>query len=170
MSKPAKPKGPSAHRKARSVVQQLLRRSQSGRLGSSRASSSMPGRGRTLTPQQIVALLRRGLPIAEMETLQLAMGLPQEAMAPLLGISRATLHRRLLAGKLSPAESDRLLRHARLLGLANAVLESPSDARQWLQARQFGLGGATPLDFADSEAGAREVEQLLLRIEHGVIA
>jgi len=160
MSKAAKPKRATANKEARGVVQQLLRRSSSGR----------SGLGRSLTPQQIVALLRRGLPIAELEALQVAMGLPQEAMAPLLGISRATLHRRLLAGKLLPVESDRLLRHARLLGLARAVLESPQDARQWLQSRQFGLGGATPLDFAESEAGAREVEQLLLRIEHGVIA
>jgi uncharacterized protein (DUF2384 family) len=33
---------------------------------------------------------------------------------------------------------------------------------------QFGLGGAVPLEYAETEVGAREVENLLGRIEHGV--
>jgi uncharacterized protein (DUF2384 family) len=34
--------------------------------------------------------------------------------------------------------------------------------------KQPGLGGAVPLDFAKTEIGAREVENLLGRIEYGV--
>ena len=33
---------------------------------------------------------------------------------------------------------------------------------------QVGLGGAVPLDYAETELGAREVEDLLSRIEYGV--
>ena len=40
--------------------------------------------------------------------------------------------------------------------------------RRWLTSRQFGLGGAVPLEYAETEVGAREVEDLLGRIEHGV--
>jgi len=32
-----------------------------------------------------------------------------------------------------------------------------------------GLGGKTPLEFADTETGAREVENMLGRIEDGVV-
>ncbi|WP_082407641.1 MbcA/ParS/Xre antitoxin family protein [Verrucomicrobium spinosum] len=39
-----------------------------------------------------------------------------------------------------------------------------------LNAPQTGLGGAIPLDYARTEVGAREVEALLTRIEHGVYA
>jgi putative toxin-antitoxin system antitoxin component (TIGR02293 family) len=86
----------------------------------------------------------------------------------MLGISKATLHRRKAAGRLDPAESDRVVRYARLMGRAIEVLESVESARQWLNAPQVGLGGAIPLEYAETEVGAREVEDLLGRIEFGV--
>lgn len=94
--------------------------------------------------------------------------LPMEKLVPMLGISKATLHRRMLAGRLDPAESDRVVRYTRLLDKAVTVLESLEDARRWLSAPQFGLGGAIPLEYAETEVGAREVEDLLGRIEYGV--
>ena len=47
-------------------------------------------------------------------------------------------------------------------------MESEENARQWLSSPQFGLGGAVPLKYAETEAGAREVEDLLGRIENAV--
>jgi putative toxin-antitoxin system antitoxin component (TIGR02293 family) len=87
----------------------------------------------------------------------------------MLGISKATLHRRKgSAGKLSPSVSDRVLRYARLLGQALKVFNGPDAAKLWLNAPQVGLGGSVPLDYAKTEIGAREVENLLGRIEYGV--
>ncbi len=94
--------------------------------------------------------------------------IPADLLAPRLGMSRATLHRRKREGRLSPGESDLVLRFARLMGRARIVLGGEDQARQWLRSPQFGLGGAVPLDYADTEIGAREVEDLLGRIEHGV--
>jgi putative toxin-antitoxin system antitoxin component (TIGR02293 family) len=54
------------------------------------------------------------------------------------------------------------------MGKAVEVLESVEGARRWLNAPQVGLGGAVPLEYAESELGAREVEDLLGRIEYGV--
>jgi putative toxin-antitoxin system antitoxin component (TIGR02293 family) len=83
-------------------------------------------------------------------------------------MSKATYHRRKASGKLDPSESDRVVRYARLMGRAVEVLESEDSARAWLNSPQVGLGGAVPLDYAETELGAREVEDLLGRIEHGV--
>jgi uncharacterized protein (DUF2384 family) len=41
-------------------------------------------------------------------------------------------------------------------------------ARVWLKFPQRGLGGAVPLDYAETEVGAREVDNLLGRIDYGV--
>ena len=112
--------------------------------------------------------LRAGLPMWELADLQASLDLPMEKLFPLLGISKATLHRRKASGRLAPAESDRVVRFARLLGRAVAVLESEANARQWLSTPQFGLGGAVPLEYAETELGAREVEDLLGRLEQGV--
>jgi putative toxin-antitoxin system antitoxin component (TIGR02293 family) len=113
-------------------------------------------------------VLRVGLPVQELEDLQASLDVPMEKLFPMLGISKATLHRRKADGRLGPAESDRVVRFARLMGKAIEVMESEENARQWLTSPQFGLGGAVPLDYAETEVGAREVEDLLGRIEYGV--
>jgi putative toxin-antitoxin system antitoxin component (TIGR02293 family) len=119
-------------------------------------------------PSQVVQFIQDGLAVKELEDLQMSMGLPMEKLFPLLGISKATHHRRKASGKLDAGESDRVVRFARLMGKAIAVMESEENARQWLNSPQLGLGGAVPLAFAATEVGAREVEDLLGRIEYGV--
>ena len=64
--------------------------------------------------------------------------------------------------------SDRLYRPARLVAIARVVLEHDDKAVYWLTHEQPGLGDRRPIDLAKSEPGAREIENLLLRIEHGV--
>ena len=120
------------------------------------------------TPSKLIEALRIGLPVQELIDLGTSLKVPMEKLVPRLGMSKATLHRRKAAGRLDPAESDRVVRFARLMGKAVEVLESEDNARQWLTSPQFGLGGAVPLDYADTEVGAREVEDLLGRIEYGV--
>ncbi len=120
------------------------------------------------TPSKLIEALRIGLPVGELDDLQARLAMPMEKLVPILGISKATLHRRKATGRLGQAESDRVVRFAKLLGRAVAVMESVERARQWLTAPQFGLGGAVPIEYAETEVGAREVEDLLGRIEHGV--
>jgi len=120
------------------------------------------------TPSRVVDALRAGLPISELHELQSHLDVPMEKLSQILGISKATLHRRMGEGRLDAFESDRVVRFARLLGRAVEVMESEAAARQWLTAPQIGLGGEVPLVYAESEVGAREVEDLLGRIEHGV--
>jgi putative toxin-antitoxin system antitoxin component (TIGR02293 family) len=120
------------------------------------------------TPSKLIRALKAGLPVGELDDLRSSLDLPMERLAPMLGISKATLHRRKSAGRLDAAESDRVVRFARLLGMAAAVMESLENGRHWLTSAQVGLGGAIPLEYAETEVGAREVEALLGRIEYGV--
>jgi len=121
------------------------------------------------TPAKIINVLRVGLPFKELQELQACLAVPTDNLAPLLGISKATFHRRKGTDtNLNPSVSDRVVRFAKLLGKAVKVFGNLDDASQWLGSPQFGLGGAVPLDYAKSELGAREVENLLGRIEYGV--
>ena len=124
-------------------------------------------------PADGAALLRAvqsGLDFSELETLRRRLDVPMERLAMVLGLSKATLHRRKLSGRLDAVESDRVVRFARLLGRAAEVMESLEAGRAWLAAPQFGLGGGVPLAWAQTEVGAREVENLLGRLEFGVYA
>jgi putative toxin-antitoxin system antitoxin component (TIGR02293 family) len=120
------------------------------------------------TTPKLIQRLQAGLPFNELEYLQTAIDVPMEKLASIIGMSKATLHRRKNEGRLAPAESDRVIRFARLMGRAIEVMETQDKARQWLTSPQFGLGGAVPLEYAETELGAREVENLLGRIEYGV--
>jgi len=121
-------------------------------------------------PERLVEMLRAGLLFRELEALRKALDLPMDRLAVHLGMSRATLHRRKTAGRLDASESDRVVRFARLVGLAASVMESLEAGRAWLAAPQMGLGGEVPLAYAETEVGARVVEELLGRIEYGVYA
>ncbi len=120
------------------------------------------------SPAKVIRVVQEGLDFAELESLREQLELPLDRLAGQLGLARATLHRRKASGRLTSDESDKVLRFARLLGQAVQLFGGIEDARRWLKAPQRGLGGAVPLDYAQTETGAREVENLLGRIDYGV--
>ena len=117
-----------------------------------------------------VGQIMAGLPVAEFDTLRGMLGLNVDEMARKIGISIATLSRR--RAKKTPLNrdhSDRLMRYARLYWLSVAFFDDdPATGRDWLKRPARALGGQTPLDFAETEMGAREVEDLIGRLEYGV--
>jgi putative toxin-antitoxin system antitoxin component (TIGR02293 family) len=119
-------------------------------------------------PSELIRKIQKGLRFSELETLQNSIGMPFEQLAAKLCISRSTLQRRKAAGRLSPDESDKVMRLSRLLEHATNVFGDIERARAWLKFPQRGLGGAIPLDYAETEVGAREVDDLLGRIKYSV--
>ena len=104
----------------------------------------------------------------EFRLLQDLLRIPEEELGRYLGISPATLHRRKKSGHLETPESERIVRFARLFGLSMEVFDTKEAAREWLKTINPGTAGESPLSYADTEYGAREVENLLGRIDHGV--
>jgi putative toxin-antitoxin system antitoxin component (TIGR02293 family) len=115
-----------------------------------------------------IGRIHAGLSFRAVQNLQKALDVPMDQLASVLGMSRATLHRRKIQGKIDKDESEKLVRYQRLLKKAEDVFGGGDSAREWLTNPQAGLGNAVPLDFAKTEIGAREVENLLGRIEYGV--
>ncbi len=66
-------------------------------------------------------------------------------------------------------DRDRLIRAARVVDKAVGLFEGDRRAAiEWLQTPQPALAGQKPLDFAQTDIGAREVEDLIGRLEHGI--
>jgi len=57
-----------------------------------------------------------------------------------------------------------------LFDKAIEVLASMEAAREWMKTPKKPLADKTPLEYCDTEPGAREVEDLLGRTEHGVFS
>jgi len=122
------------------------------------------------SPTAVIAQIRHGLAIGEFASLASWLATTEDELARWLGLSRATLHRRKKSGQLDATASERLIRVARLMARATEVFESEESARSWLKRPALALAGESPLGFADTEIGAREVEYLLGRLENGVFS
>ena len=115
-----------------------------------------------------IEAVRSGLATDVFIELARRLGVSEAELAGVVGLSSRTLARRKRAGALAPDEGEHVIRVAALLARATAVFGSESEAADWLTSSNGALGGPTPLAFADTEFGAREVEDLLGRLEHGV--
>ena len=78
----------------------------------------------------------------------------------------ATLKRR--RTRLSPAESQRLERLARIVAMTEQVWQETTAAAEFLTRRHRTLGRKTPLQMATTDLGVRQVEELLASIEYGL--
>ncbi len=117
----------------------------------------------------LIEHVKRGLPPSVFDLLRDELDLAAETLAGLAGVSTRTLARRKKrAQPLAPDTSERLIRFARLYEIAADTLGGEEEARHWLKSPNPALAGHTPLDYADTEPGAREVEDLLGRLAYGV--
>ncbi|MCU7862225.1 MAG: DUF2384 domain-containing protein, partial [Candidatus Thiodiazotropha sp. (ex Lucinoma kastoroae)] len=95
----------------------------------------------------------------------------QKDIAQVLSIPSSTLQRRKKTGHLQTDESDRVVRLAHLKDAALALMQGDDNAAvAWLHTPLDVLGGESPLEHASTELGARDVEDLIGRLRHGVFS
>ena len=124
--------------------------------------------GSFLDTAKAISQIKSGLPVKVFFALKDQINISTEELAHVVGIAPRTLLRRKQEGRLQKEESERVVRLQRLFEKALDVFEDRAAAQSWFNSPQLALGEKTPLDYADTELGAREVENLLSRIEHGV--
>ena len=135
---------------------------------------TLGGRGvfkRTVsTPVGLSDAVRKGLPYGSLEALLDKLQLKRNEGAAALKFSERTMARRRKERRLSPEESDRVLRVANLFALATRILETEENAAKWFSAPNRALRGRSPLESIDTEIGARESEEVLWRIAYGMFS
>ncbi len=133
--------------------------------------ASVPRGGASSIRLRLADAVSKGLSVAALDRVRSKLQMTEAEIALLLGISKRTISR-LQHRPQRPLDlvlSDRLCRMAVAYTMAREVLEGDVPARTWLRESQPGLGNRTPLELLITEAGAREVEDLLGRIEFGVL-
>lgn len=142
----------------------------------SRRAMRFRGRGASLglgasNTAELIQQIERGFSFATLRTLEVNSGLALSLLASILGIPERTLARRKTAGKLAPDESERLLRISNLFEKCVELFEGDVTAAvNWLTTPKKALNQERPLMYARTEFGAREVEDLIGRLEHGVFS
>ncbi len=114
----------------------------------------------------LLQLVREGFPERCLEQFSLETGIPSHQWSQSLDLGSPEM----MSGsaRLSRDHSERLLRAARVFDSAIRLFDGRVErAREWLNSPQAGVGGGTPMNLLRSEAGAREVENLIGRLADG---
>jgi putative toxin-antitoxin system antitoxin component (TIGR02293 family) len=125
--------------------------------------------GELASAEDLLARVREGLPFATAAAVMERYGISRDGLCEILQLSRRNFLRRRTQGRLSAAESDRLYRLARVLAHANRVFEDPAASADWIRTPNLALGDAPPLALLDTDLGVEQVDQVLGRIEHGIV-
>lgn len=120
------------------------------------------------TLDDMTAVIRHGMPFPALKTVALLAQIDLLRMAQVLRIPSRTLARRQQQGRLSPDESDRLTRFARIVAMAHEIFDDPIKVARWLQRPNRALRNVTPLDLLDTDIGTQAVETILGRLRSGV--
>jgi putative toxin-antitoxin system antitoxin component (TIGR02293 family) len=117
-------------------------------------------------------LISAGLPVSAFDAVAAYTQLPRETLAEVCAIPTRTVQCRAASTsrRFERDESDRLMRVARLYVFAEEILGSRDAAEIWMRTPNRTLDGARPVDELKTEIAAREVEDALGRISHGVFA
>jgi putative toxin-antitoxin system antitoxin component (TIGR02293 family) len=127
------------------------------------------GVGQLRSDQDLAKVVESRLGRAAIDGL-LRWGLTDDEVYLLIVPRRTLTHRRARREPLSRDESDRAVRLARVLALAERVFGERERAWRWLRSKKRRFDGRSPLQFTVTEAGARLVEELLYSIDEGMAA
>ena len=119
--------------------------------------------------EDLTKRVREGLPFSALSAVVQQYEISRDVVCEILHLSRRNFLRRKQQHRLSPDESDRLYRLARVLAHANRVFEDPQESADWIQTPNTALGKQQPLTLLDTDIGVQQVDQVLGRIEHGII-
>jgi putative toxin-antitoxin system antitoxin component (TIGR02293 family) len=137
-------------------------------MGAHMVREVQPGYAGPARWEEIRKAVEAGLPVQAVKGLQaelkrIGVGRPSEYVESI--VSRASRQRR---ARLKPEEGETLVRVASVIARALEVWGDEQDAAAFLTSPHALLGGATPIDRARSDIGARQVEGILLRLDLGM--
>lgn len=131
-------------------------------------------------PVERIDMIKSGIPASEAKRILSKVAVNQAVGYRALDISPATMNRKVKdKGRLPPAESERVLGVARLVGQIQAIVEESGNPEgfdaaawlsRWLSEPLPALGGVRPLDMLDTIEGQSLVSASLARLQGAAYA
>jgi putative toxin-antitoxin system antitoxin component (TIGR02293 family) len=115
----------------------------------------------------LAAIVETGLPTSSLSFLR-EKGLSFSEISETVISPRTLKHRKSRGENLSHEETDRMVRVALIVALAESVLGDHAKALIWLRAVDDRIGGRTPISMLRTEAGGRLIERMLWQIDEGI--
>lgn len=123
---------------------------------------------KAVSPATKIDVIRRGVPPRVVHGLAEYLDVPMQILFGVLHIPESTAHRLIKDDRrLDSAASERVVRIAGIIRMAEDTFGGRDAATQWLKTANLGLGSVTPLSMLDTELGGGEVRRILSSIDHG---
>jgi putative toxin-antitoxin system antitoxin component (TIGR02293 family) len=119
------------------------------------------------TEFDVPKIVENGLPIDRLALLK-EKGLSFSEISEIVISPRTLKHRRARGEHLSHDETDRMVRVARIVALADNVFGNHEKALLWLRTEDDRMAGRSPLSMLRTDAGGRLIESMLWQIDEGV--
>ncbi|HJT13020.1 MAG TPA: antitoxin Xre/MbcA/ParS toxin-binding domain-containing protein [Dongiaceae bacterium] len=119
---------------------------------------------------ELVEEIREGFPFRQVATLAKQAGIALEQLIEFGVIPRRTWTHSKRNQRFTPTQSARLARFFRVQQKAKGTFGTDEKAMLWLKRPTEPLQNNAPVSLLDTEEGARLVEDLLTRIDHGIAA
>ena len=117
----------------------------------------------------LAGIVEHGLPLESVGRLK-EKGLSFSEVSEVVISPRTLKHRKARGERLSNEETDRVVRVARIISLAEQVFGDHGKALAWLRSPDDRLHNRTPLSLLHTESGGRVIENMLWQIDEGVYA
>ena len=115
----------------------------------------------------LAEIVEQGLPVESLNRLK-EHGVTFTELSEIVIAPRTLKHRKARGEDLSHEETDRVIRVARVITLANDVFGNNDKALKWLRTPADRIDGRTPFSMLRTDAGGRWVESRLWQIDEGV--
>jgi putative toxin-antitoxin system antitoxin component (TIGR02293 family) len=132
------------------------------------------------SPFERIDMIKRGMRAAEAKRIFADLAIGQSAAFKALKLSPATVNKKAkLHQTLSPADTERVIGIAKLVGQLEAIIEESGDPEgfdttawmsRWLKEPLPAIGGRRPVDFMDTMEGQALVSRELAQIQTGAYA
>jgi putative toxin-antitoxin system antitoxin component (TIGR02293 family) len=120
---------------------------------------------------EMIRYIRQGVPFREFNTLLDKGPFSLKEWAHLLHLSERTIYRYESGNKsFDPLQSDRIIEIERLNRKGSELFGDMARFKAWLISPSMALGGVSPMQLLDSQAGITLVQDELGRIAHGIPA
>ena len=134
------------------------------------AYTTLPPQTAVYTPYTVIDKSRQGMLRTEADTVAQLAGLTDIELARILNMSVRNLHRLKADDKLARDASERLLLLTNLLQHGLDVFDEDTQTlAEWLRSSIRELNTQSPLSLLDTTTGFGLVDDVLGRIEHGIV-
>jgi putative toxin-antitoxin system antitoxin component (TIGR02293 family) len=115
----------------------------------------------------LAEIVESGLPLASLTQLR-ECGITSTEIGEIVISPRTLKHRKARNEPLSQEETDRAVRVARIVALAEDVFGNHNKALLWLRSPDDRMASRTPLNMLHTESGGRLVESMLWQLDEGI--